>query len=355
VKIKIEKGTAKFVMPSAPRDVRFMAAGGMIPISPQEVIKALFILSHDRDTEIKKKALTTLVNFSPEILINLISGDMPPSIIDFIVRHHKKSHLFYEGAIKNKNTADETIAFLATKNQLSLIDIISVNHERLSRSPAIVSALLKNPSVKGVTRQRLMEYIGGEEIDTPVVKEAEESHVMDSSEKTPGEDEASRESGGKPIGESTGESADTDEEENLDGLSLMQQVQRMSIPEKIKLAQRGSKEARTLLLKDPNRLVVAEVVKSPKITEGEILMLAQSKQSGDEILRLITINREWMKNYAIRHALVTNPKTPVGVSLRVMNTLNKRDLKEIQKSKNIPTVISTNARKILALKEKKGS
>ena len=121
--------------------------------------------------------------------------------------------------------------------------------------------------------------------------------------------------------------------------------------EKIKYALTGDKEWRTILIKDSNKLVSSAVIKNPRITEGEVLSIAKSKIQNDEILRIICMNKDWLKNYQIRKALVENAKTPLPKALRFMTTLSERDISSLAKSKNISTAISTQARRICMTKK----
>ncbi len=126
--------------------------------------------------------------------------------------------------------------------------------------------------------------------------------------------------------------------------SLFQSIQSMSVSEKMDLARKGSKEARTILMRDSNKLVQLAVIQSPKITEGEVLMLAGNRQINDEVLKHIAINREWLKNYQIRVALANNPKTPLPDALKQVAFLKERELTLLSKSKSVAralTVVAT--------------
>jgi hypothetical protein len=150
------------------------------------------------------------------------------------------------------------------------------------------------------------------------------------------------------------EVADDEEvdEESEEFKSKYQLSMRMDVSEKIKVAQTGDKEWRTLMIRDSNKLVASAVIKNPRITDGEILALAQSAVQHDEIMRLICSNKEWVKNYQIRKALVLNCKTPLQTAMRFLLTLTDKDLANLAKSKNVSTVISTQARRHLFNKKK---
>ena len=118
--------------------------------------------------------------------------------------------------------------------------------------------------------------------------------------------------------------------------SLFQKIQTMSVSEKLDLARKASKEARSILIRDSNKLIQLAVVNSPKITESEILAIASNRQVNDDVLKEIAINKEWLRNYQIRLALVNNPKTPLSIAMAQVTYLNRRDLSLLAKSKGVP-------------------
>ncbi len=134
--------------------------------------------------------------------------------------------------------------------------------------------------------------------------------------------------------------------------SKYQLAQIMGVGEKIKMALTGDKEWRSLLIKDSNKLVNGAVVKNPRITEPEVLTISKSVIQNEEILRIICHNKEWVKNYEIRKALVWNHKTPLPVALRFMSFLIEKDLATMGKSKNISSVLANQARRMLSAKKK---
>jgi hypothetical protein len=118
--------------------------------------------------------------------------------------------------------------------------------------------------------------------------------------------------------------------------SLFQKIQTMSVSEKLDLARKASKEARSILIRDSNKLVQLAVANSPKITESEILAIASNRQVNDDVLKEIAMNKEWLRNYQIRLALVNNPKTPLSIAMAQVTYLNRRDLSLLAKSKGVP-------------------
>jgi hypothetical protein len=133
-------------------------------------------------------------------------------------------------------------------------------------------------------------------------------------------------------------------EERREG--LYQKVKNMTVAEKVKLATFGNKEVRSILIRDANRVVQVAVIKNPRITDQEIEMIASSKTVDDEVLRLISENKEWLKNYNIKIALVKNPKTPLRTSLKFITHLREKDLKDLMNDKNIPNPLKMAARRL---------
>lgn len=128
-------------------------------------------------------------------------------------------------------------------------------------------------------------------------------------------------------------------------------IPNLNVGQKMQLAIKGSKDARRILAKDPNKNIIISLLKNPRIQIDEVEMIAKSKQSAEEILREITNNREWMQKYNIVLALVSNPKTPLPISLRLLPNLRKRDISQIAKSKDVANVLKSAAiRKISSIK-----
>jgi hypothetical protein len=212
------------------------------------------------------------------------------------------------------------------------------------RHEEIVDALGANPLTGRSVIERILSFLGLEDREVANeedrVSEAEaEAAVLEMLGEDMGE-----------IAKLLASEGELDDEE-VQG-SLLAAVQKMSVMQKIKLARVGGKEARALLIKDRNRIVASSVLASPKLTETEVVSFAQSRSMSDELLRVIANNREWTKNYQIKMALASNPKTPQPQAIKFLNYLQERDLRHLMKSKDVPSNISTHARRILTKKGK---
>jgi hypothetical protein len=132
------------------------------------------------------------------------------------------------------------------------------------------------------------------------------------------------------------------------------QIQKMTVAEKIQLALKGGREARTLLIKDPNKLVARNVLASPKVTDQEIELFAQSKNVSDEVLRVIAANANWVRNYNVVLSLASNPRTPLGITLGLVNRLKTRDLGVLSKNRSVPDALRSAAAKLLKTRKPQG-
>ena len=138
-----------------------------------------------------------------------------------------------------------------------------------------------------------------------------------------------------------------DEKPADDGVraSTVQKIASLNVAERMTLAMKGSREERAVLIRDPNKIVAVAVLSSPKLTETEVESIAKMANVSDEILRMIGFSRAWTKNYAVVHALVRNPKTPVAVSMNFLARLSDKDLRNLSTNRNVPDVLRVSARK----------
>jgi len=129
--------------------------------------------------------------------------------------------------------------------------------------------------------------------------------------------------------------------------SMQVQIQEMKSGERLKLALRGNREARTILIRDSSLMIRRYVLLNPRVSEEEVVMVARNRQVDRDLLEIICRNSEWLNNYQVRLALVTNPKTPIALAMKFIGTLMTRDLRQMAKSKNIPTTINSAAKRII--------
>ncbi len=350
VKVKISPAAAKFVKRDAPKQSRLMAAKGTIPLVPRDLVGVLFFLLSDPDQEVQETAQETFRNLPDQILDTILSEKIHPRIINHLAQVSLGNELRLQKIILNRTTDDQTMLMLAEKLlNGKLLEIIANNQERILRHPPLAKALGKNPALDPVAKDRLAEFC-------KMFDNLREEAL--SAERTIPDREVEEEEENRPVDlpenllvEETEEEEEKEEEEK--GVkSLFQQILDMSVTEKVHIALLGNKEARGILARDRNRVIARSVLRSPKITDSEILTLSKSRDVDDDILRTICSNREWLKHYQIKLELVNNPKTPLNSSIRLLSTLREKDIEKLIKNRNIPSALSSTARRLVESKKK---
>jgi hypothetical protein len=128
--------------------------------------------------------------------------------------------------------------------------------------------------------------------------------------------------------------------------SALQKISKLDVKGRIQLAMKGNKEERSILVRDGTKVVALGVLESPKITDAEVERIACQKNVLETLLRGIAMKRRFMKNYNVGRNLVSNPRTPLDVSLGLMKNLLIHDLKNISGNKDIPDTIRKLALKM---------
>jgi hypothetical protein len=127
--------------------------------------------------------------------------------------------------------------------------------------------------------------------------------------------------------------------------SFQERLSTMTVPEKMKCAMKGTREMRAILIRDPNRLVASAVLSCPKVNPAEVEAFAKMGNVSEDILRTIANTRAWTKAYGVVLSLVKNAKTPVALSMNLMQRLTESDVKKISTDRNVPEALRLAARK----------
>ena len=121
----------------------------------------------------------------------------------------------------------------------------------------------------------------------------------------------------------------------------------LTVPQRLKMAMKGSREQRAVLVRDNNRMIAAAVLSSPKLAETEVEAFARMANVSEDVLRTISMNRSWMRRQAVATALVKNPKTPATISLFLLPRMQQRDVKNLAIDRNVPEALRLNAKKMM--------
>lgn len=348
----------KHLDPNGPKPARMMASKGMLPLPPREMVIVLCGLTLDEDEKIRDGAKQSLGKLPEKILGPATDADLPPVVFSILLPLLVGQDALLEKIVLNRRTPDEAIAAVAPLVSEGVAEIIAANQERCMRSRALVDAIRKNPHILKSSLDRLFDFLVRAGVlydDMPEIAEAmarlnpaEIEQAVANVELPPEaqallEESAESESRAEALqGAMDGETPEASAR-----VPLLKLLTTLSVSQKISLALKGNKEARTALIRDSNRVVATAAVRSPRLTEQEIVAAAQSRQVNDEVIRIIAGSKEMTRSYGVKVALVNNPKTPVTTSMRFLTLLRMPDLKAVARSKNIPSALCNQAKRLL--------
>jgi hypothetical protein len=128
--------------------------------------------------------------------------------------------------------------------------------------------------------------------------------------------------------------------------NALQKINSLDVKGRIQLALKGTKEERSLLIRDGTKVVALAVLEAPKLSDGEVEKFASQKNVLEAVLRQIPLKRRFMKNYKIVRNLVANPRTPLDLGLGLMKNLLIADLKHLSGNKEVSETIRNLAGKM---------
>lgn len=371
--MKVTKAVRDLMRPEALRDDKMQAAWGMLNLSAVDKVAAMFVLTRDKDEEIKDAARKNFQDFPIKTLMEALKGELDPMILIQLAKMHILNDKVLIRLIDNPGIDPEGLKVIAEGCSKDMGEFIVDNPRQYLIDITIPNALKRNPKIPEAVATKAEKFIRP---DKPKAAEPEPPKP-----EPPKTEEAPKvEPEPEPEPEPELEYDDSDEADDCMDLSaealieavknaiipeglkkdtkekpknLMMRVKELNVAGKIKLALEGNKEVRELLIKSTNKLVYTAALKNPRITDDEIIKLTTTKGTSEEILRQISKNREWMQNYQVKLTLITNPKTALGVSIRMLGGLHLKDLEKISKSREVPSGLASNAKKILEVKQKR--
>lgn len=363
----------KHVDPKAPVPLRMMAAKALVPLAPADMLGALFMLMYDAEEKIRETAGKTASTLPDRIAASGFRDEgVQPVVLGWFLEVYATNDTYAEMLILNASTPDSALAAIAAGCSQRIAELIGQNQLRLLRHEQIVRQLALNPNAGGALIDGVCDFAVRNGLDLPDVPQMVAAKVRlfgpEAASKPialgPTADEIIAEFG---VGVNEAE-VPTDSEkaqklaeqeqrlEEGKKLTLTQKIAKMSVSERIKLANKGNKEVRSMLIRDANKLVAVAVIRSPRITDAEVMAQAINKGAHEDVLRVVYTHREWTRKYPVRLALVKNPKVPAQVLMRFLNTLAESDVKSLAKDKNVSGAIQMMAKKMIQRKNepKKG-
>ncbi len=377
---------------SAPRNAQLAASRGILPLPQLDLLEILVTFSEGTDAELKNNAITTLASQNTDALeATLRSDEIAPRVLTYFASQSELPAAVHEAIITNVLTPPTAIAKLAAATQNGLlIELISLNQQLLIQNPAIIDAIIGNayrtPEAERRAAETKREFFEkergaqqianelraqGKEAAAQFIEQAEFTSDLDAAGMTledaeflagmievPDQEtddswlgleyieeiyEETEEQRQATIGKILGELLQEEDEISSERVSMINRVMKMGVKDRVKLGMKGDREARNILIRDPNRLVSTAVVNNPRITEQEVEMISSMRSVSEEILRNIASNRQWSRSYKIMHSLAKNPRTPIANVITIMSRLQLRDLAALKQNRNVSDAVRRQA------------
>jgi regulator of extracellular matrix RemA (YlzA/DUF370 family) len=375
---------------TAPHQARLAAASGFLPLAQSDLLEVLVALRGAADSEIAQAASDTLESqAADDLLAAAKSNETSTAVLDYLATFSQGNREIHESIILNNRTPDEAIAGLASStSDSSLLDLIATNQQRLVRFPKIIDAILANSDRSGEaerrareTRQEFFEKERGAQQIAQELRSRGNSaaaEFFENADLTGGlsvDDawliaqhievtDAELDNSWLPTERYEELAAETQEEraanfkraveaERLEvgelapeRVSLMRQLMFLNAKDRMKLAMKGDREARSILIRDSNRIVATAVIHNPRVTDQEVENIAAMRTVAGEVLRLIALNRNWARSYPVIHNLVRNPRTPVPTVLSTLPRIRTKDLKNLTQNRNVSEATRRQAQRL---------
>ena len=391
---------------TAPRPAQLAAARGMLPLPQTDLLEILVVLAENADAELAENARRTLAAQDESELGSIVKSDeIAPQVLAFFIGQNDQPKLVHEAILANPKTPSGAIVKFARESASGeLLELVTLNQQLLIGTPQIIDAIIGNPYRTAEAERRATETkreffqkergaqqianelrARGQEAAAEFVEKAEfagdlqetasksrlsfedaillAEHIevpdsetddswlaFDYIEDFYEETDEQRES---IVNKILGELSAEDDELSGERVSMINRIMRMGMKDRVKLAMKGDREARNILIRDPNRIVAQAVVQNARITEQEVEKVAAMRSVPEDVLRQIAINRNWARNYSIMHNLARNPRTPISNVISILTRLQLRDLQAMTKNRNVSDAIRKQALRLVTARSGK--
>jgi len=325
------------VRSGANRQLQLLAASGLLPVPPEELIPVQVELARGRDPELAQRAADALRSLEPRIAGPFLEHQAMESVLTFFATESSHPSIV-EVILRRRDVPRRVLKELARRVPPDLQEILILRQDAILDEPAILEALETNPQLSSYTQRRIAEYrqhLLPRERTAGPAPPVEEMDDQDLATTLAAIKRALPEEG---------------EVEEQTGLSEGQ-IRMLPVPARLKLARGAGRVLRSILLRDSSVQVALSALLSNSLPEQEVEQIANSRAVAEEILDAIAKKREWVNRYNIARALVKNPKTPLPISLKLINRMAVRDLRDLGRDKNVPDAVRSTALRLYRIKQ----
>ncbi|HEX9734089.1 MAG TPA: hypothetical protein VGG06_19125 [Thermoanaerobaculia bacterium] len=318
------------------RDLQVLAASGLVPLAPEDLIPVQVGLAGSPDAEVAGKAVQSLQTMEPRLAADYLAELAGEEVLAFFVRH--VDHPTMVAAIlRRRDTPRPLLVELASKLPPDLQEVLILRQDAIIDEPRILVALETNPRITNYAKRRVWEY---REHLLPRDKVPPKSAEEVEAEAEAVTEEEIREA----VEEVTGESAATAADGKVDMRKLTaDKVRFLPVPIRLKIAAGAPRELRSVLIRDSSTQVALAVLIRNHLPDTEVEQVANNRQVAEEVLGEIARHREWTRKYSIQKALVKNPKTNPAVAVKFVPRMTVLDLRGLARDKNVSEAVRTMA------------
>ena len=371
--IKNLSGIAGKILLSDNEKVKKLASNGVVfpPPPKNDLITIMFFLQYDNNKEISAVAKEKFLNLPETMIIEALKGNLHHYVVagcyHYLIKQEKQSIELLKSIIKHPN-----FKFKLILNKLSALttDLKSYLAEALSfisPYPEVMEFLIKS-EISQAQKQKIIDFAKRNNIQlnipqkTPIEDTTKEitdiPQENNNYQKDTEKQEKIESKTSENIEENTKNKTSPKYETEAEPVpeerkSLARIINEMNISQKIQLAMKGNMEARGLLIKQSNRMIVEAVIRNPMITEQEVVKFSADKNIHRDVIKYIANNRQWLRKYTIKMNVVLNPKTPTGRAIKLLTTLKYQDIKKIAKMRGISSTLKRAAIEYVERQEKK--
>jgi hypothetical protein len=374
---------AKAVDPAGPAPGRMMAARAMAPIPPKALIPVIYQLHLDPDPKIAAAAAKSFASLDDKLLAPVLGDALPAPVLEALAHVLVGRFTMAEKLLLNRGVPDGAFVWVAEHAEdPKIINIVVENQERLLRAHDIVRALKRNARSLRSDLDKAIDFLVREGVfldDVPEFEDAflrlgkgeqlallknitiTDDHLTDAERAKAAELGMSAEdfiTSGADLLTDEEREALLDELVDDEDAAGREQIDvnktpfmKLPIPIQIKMAMTGPHEKALEALNSPNRVVAGSAIRNPKIKENDVVKISRSKTMHEDVIRYICNNGDWTKSYTVKFNLVQNPKTPPSLTSRWLPLLRTSDLKNLAKSKQVPSNVSLMAKRMLSTRE----
>ena len=322
-------------------ELSLLAAQGLLPIGPAELVYIQVQLTGHTDSAIAQASRDTLSGLESRVLVPLIQHDADAGMLRYFANHSRDGEVL--GAVlRRRDVPVDLLMDLAPRLPADLQEVLLLRQDRISAVPELLEALERNPGLTAYSRRRISEYRA--HLLEGRVQVVEVPEVQDHGEII----EATDEEVAAAIELARLEPVEGEIEEQT-GLSDSQ-IHLLPIPVRLKLTRGASKPLRNVLIRDNNVQVAMSVLTNNPMSDQEIEHLSRSRTVVEDVLEYISRQRRWVGKYPIALGLISNPRTPVGISVRLVPRLSVRDLRNLSRDRNVPDAVRSTAQRLYRVK-----